>query len=1130
MKTKRNNTQVTVLSCDMRPAMRVAILLALMMCLTKISFAQLGVAYIQELQPPSSPAGASSDLSLTITGVNIDTTAVVKFDGTTLSGTCSGFNQCKVTVPKSLLATAHTAIVTVANPTFSVSNAAFFPVTASAPQGFSNNAAIVGTAPQAIGVADLNGDGKQDLVVVNSSDNNFSVLLGNGDGTFKKPDGTACGASGSPCPTFSTGHNPRAVVVGDFDNDGKIDVVVANKDDNTLSLFKGDGNGGFGAASTINIAGVAPVGLVAVDLDFDGKLDLFVINQTDHSCSGATGTGSLSVLFGDGTGKFSNKSNAGPVAISDVCLNVTPVAIATGDIDNNAEHFPDFAITSGSVPSSTTCAPGDGTVTVVDGTSIFNATQSMLNSIHFGAFCAGQNPGGITAADFNNDGILDLAVTNTGGNFAVLINKGTGTFGVPNSQNSYVTYPAGTNSPIAIIAGDIDGDGKVDVAMADQGSNAVAVANGNGDGTFHNPFGGSISSTANTNGGTGPVGLVAADFNGDGRLDIATANHNDNPGTVTIMLQAPQLTVLCISSQSDGCTGPPQPGQTGTPALLFGNVVIGSSSAPLKIKVENDGSAPITFNPINDANNFQPPTSDFSQTNTCGTSLAISANCEIDVTFNPHASGDLSSALKIPGLNNSFQFVSVSGTGVEAAVTFNPQTIAFGQQLINAPAVGAVAPPQLSGTLTNTGNSDLKISGTVTSSTSEFAIVTENCSNTTKKPNESCSFTVSFSPTLFGLRKGTLVFPTNIGSISLNLFGQGTTPTVSLTNPPLLFSNQQVGTTSAPQTILLSNIGNGQLFFADNVPAFALSGANPDDFAITGNSCPLFPLFLDVSLNCSITVTFTPNMKLPTPITARSATLVITDNDAGSMSGGHPSATQTAILNGTATAPVVSYNVPLSPTVGLDFGGVPVTTTSAPLGFQISNVGTAPLSITSIVSTNPDYLIVGNTCPLLPATLAVNTNCNVTVRLTPSAVGTRTGSIVVTDNDRGTPTFITTQTVVLNGAGTDFSLSASPTAITISPSKTATYTVTLNPNPPGTTLPFTNPVTYSCAIGPPHSNCFVSGVSNGSATVILSTSQGVNHGTFTLTFTATFTPAAPAGGPPGASALAHSTTATITVK
>jgi len=222
--------------------------------------------------------------------------------------------------------------------------------------------------------------------------------------------------------------------------------------------------------------------------------------------------------------------------------------------------------------------------------------------------------------------------------------------------------------------------------------------------------------------------------------------------------------------------------------------------------------------------------------------------------------------------------------------------------------------------------------------------------------------------------------------------------------------------------------------------------------------------------------------------------------------------------------------VPLSPTVGLDFGGVPVTTTSAPLGFQISNVGTAPLSITSIVSTNPDYLIVGNTCPLLPATLAVNTNCNVTVRLTPSAVGTRTGSIVVTDNDRGTPTFITTQTVVLNGAGTDFSLSASPTAITISPSKTATYTVTLNPNPPGTTLPFTNPVTYSCAIGPPHSNCFVSGVSNGSATVILSTSQGVNHGTFTLTFTATFTPAAPAGGPPGASALAHSTTATITVK
>src|SRR5215472_6586653 len=103
MKTKRDNTQMSALFCDMRPVIRVAILLALMMCLTQISIAQLGVAYIQELQPPSTAAGASSDLAHTVTGVNFDTTAVVKFDGTTVSGTCSNLNQCKVTVPKSLL-------------------------------------------------------------------------------------------------------------------------------------------------------------------------------------------------------------------------------------------------------------------------------------------------------------------------------------------------------------------------------------------------------------------------------------------------------------------------------------------------------------------------------------------------------------------------------------------------------------------------------------------------------------------------------------------------------------------------------------------------------------------------------------------------------------------------------------------------------------------------------------------------------------------------------------------------------------------------------------------------------------------------------------------------------------------
>jgi hypothetical protein len=1143
------------------------------------------VAFIQELKPPSVTAG-SGDTTLTVDGVNLQSDAVVKFDGTTLSfappaTACTNFNQCKMTVPANLIATAHTAIVTVTNQhpsSQTPSNAFLFPVGSNTPATFTNTPAIVGMTPQAIAVADLDGDGKPDLIIVNSADNNISVLLGNGldahgFAAFKKPDGTACGGTlSTPCPTYTTGHNPRTVVVGDFENSGHLDVVVANHDDNTLSFFKGDGLGGLAAPSTIDLidpndikkAGVAPVGLVAEDLDFDGNLDLFVLNQNDFNCPAATyttGTGSLEVLFGDGTGKFSNFAPTGFQEVPDICLNVAPAGLAAGNIDNNLDAgngpFADFVITSGAVPAGPVCAPGDGTVTVVDGGSIYNTSNKLPppagspNQLTYS--CAGPNPSGVTVGDFNNDDVLDVAVTNTSGRFAVLLNVGGGVFGFPNSQSDYVSYPAGTNTPSSIIAGDFNGDGKVDLAMADGGSAIVTIASGKGDGTFSDPFSGSLSSTGAADpftgtsiSGNGPAALVAADFNADGRLDIATANKNDNPGSATILVQnsQPQLTVLCTSGENPptsasaaGCVGPPQPGATGTPSLLFGDAVV-DANVQLSLEVQNDLAITASYNLITNSNIV--PSGNFTQTNTCGTSLAASANCTITVTFTPQGSGEFSAQLQVPGLNGSSQSISLSGTGIKAAGSFTPAGLSFNQPyLANAPSGTSLPlPQQLTATLTNTGNSELDFNSAPLSSTSDFTLAGTTCSSplqaadpTANPPVQagSCTVTVKVTPQNVGLVLGAITFDTNIGGLALTLQGQGSAPTVVLSNPPLLFSNQQVGTMSAPQTIVLTNIGNGQLFFGNPTP-FTLTGAYPGDFNQT-NNCPTGLNFLNAGGSCTITVTFMPAQLAP-EVAARSATLVITDNDGAKMSGGSPADTDdTAGLNGVATWPVVSYSVPLSPTVGLNFGGVPFNTTSAAQSFVISNVGTAPLSITSIVSTNtPEFLIVGDTCPLLPATLAVNTNCTVTVKFTPAADGDRSGTIVITDNDKGTPSFITTQTVALIGAGTDFSLSVSPTSITIPAGKTATYSIMLNPNPLGTTAPFTNPVAYSCAGGPPHSNCFISGASNGSATIILSTSKGVNHGTFTLTFTATYTPVSPAGGLPGAATLAHSTPASITIK
>ena len=138
----------------------------------------------------------------------------------------------------------------------------------------------VGTGPQAVVTADLNGDGHLDLITANAGSNNISVLLGNANGTF--------GAA----QTYATGAGPAAVAVGDFNGDGKLDIVTANEADNTVSVLLGNGDGTFQAAKSYAV-GSQPVS-VAVG-DFDGKLDIVTANQGD---------GSVSLLPGNGDGTF----------------------------------------------------------------------------------------------------------------------------------------------------------------------------------------------------------------------------------------------------------------------------------------------------------------------------------------------------------------------------------------------------------------------------------------------------------------------------------------------------------------------------------------------------------------------------------------------------------------------------------------------------------------------------------------------------------------------------------------------------------------------------------------------------------------------------------------------------------
>jgi len=464
------------------------------------AFAQNSVPVVYEPLLPAAVLPGSLGFTLTVHGTGFVPGATVNWNGTSRTTTFTSSSQLTADVPAADVITAGTASITVVNPGTNVaSNVVFFPVVtpslsvfyAHAPGSPIDTGQQGGllTEPLSLATGDFNGDGKMDLVVgVEESGipGRVETLLGNGDGTFTLLSSMA-----------TAGRCPCGMAVGDLNADGKLDLVVENYDDNTVSIFLGDGAGDFvpAAGSPIPV-GTGPFDVKLADFDHDGKLDLVVANSTANTITTLLGNG-------DGTFVFGSSSPA----------TLTPDAIAVADLNRDGNL--DLAVSNFDA----------NVVTILLG----NGDGSFAPAISIPAR-AGL---GIVAADFNHDGNLDLAATNrSDGTVSILLGNGDGSFSL---VAGCCGIPVDFNRAQGIVAGDFNGDGTPDLALTILSSpgflaDYIEILLGNGDGTFSlTDYSLQLPDEI--------VSAAAGDFNNDGKLDFATASSPFH--SVSVLLQTP---------------------------------------------------------------------------------------------------------------------------------------------------------------------------------------------------------------------------------------------------------------------------------------------------------------------------------------------------------------------------------------------------------------------------------------------------------------------------------------------------------------------------------------------------------------------------------------------------------------
>ncbi|WP_199248245.1 FG-GAP-like repeat-containing protein [[Phormidium] sp. ETS-05] len=854
-----------------------------------------------------------------------------------------------------------------------------------------------GTNPMGIAVGDFNSDGKQDMVTANRSSNDVSVFLGNGAGSF--------GAATN----FATGNVPSQVQLGDFNGDGQQDMAVTNYVSGTVSVLLGNGAGSFNPATNFSVP--SAFGLAVGDFNGDGKLDLTTANY---------GSNNVSLLLGNGSGGFGAATN--------FSAGTSPTAIAVGDFNGDGKQ--DMAVANKN--------SNNVSVLLGNGSGSFGSASSLA---------VGINPVGLTAGDVNGDGKLDLTTANYGSNnVSLLLGNGSGGFGAATN------LPAGTQTHGVIIA-DVNGDGKQDLTATNLGSNNVSMLLGNGSGGF--------AAATNFAAGTRPHYLAAGDFNSDGKLDIAAANMNSN--NVSVLLNNNQPTATLTITDNDnveidlqGNTTSIADGDT-TPSLTdhtdFGGATTTSGSVTRTFTIANTGPDPLTLTgsplvSISGAN-----AADFSVTATPAATVGSSSQTTFEVTFTPSALGVRTADIAIASNDNDenpYNF-TIQGTGTSIPTVSNitktgneDSNITFAAIDFTSAFTDADGDPLNKIKITSLpANGTLQLSGSGNVSLNQEILLADI-------PN------LIFTPTTnFNSNNGSSSFTWN-GSDGSNYAPTDATAnlTVAAVNDPPSFTNAGNQTltnwTNTAQTV--SNWANTFVFG----PTADENSQVVADFLVSvtsGNS--LFTIVPDIANNG--TLTYTPTGE---PGTAN-ISVQLQDNG-GTANGGVDTSTA---ANFTIIIPPPTVNLTVDTTTGTEAGTTAITLTATAAGPVVGNqtlnlalTGTADNSDFS--STIPAQITIPNGSNSAQVTLTVANDLidedSETATFTISnpsvgiALGTTTSqTITITDDDTAgyDITGISGDTSELGGQATfDIKLTSQPTS-------TVTLNFTSSDTSEGTVIP-----------------------------------------------------------------------------